>query len=209
MADITGQRNPIDGDEGLSLIELMITMIIFTLAIGMIFTAIVRVQTYTSNVASSADASSELRQALAEIDRQVRSGNVLGDPATETLTTCVSGIGTCFQVYTQSNGSPRCVRWEVTTLGAAPGTRVLRTRNWSPDWETGGSVVAWRVEARGLAPTQTTAPFALPSSGVLKVYLEALDPRRPTARVPITSSLFGRNSNYGYASGVCSPAPPG
>jgi type II secretory pathway component PulJ len=209
MADIPEQGKPLDGEAGLSLIELMITMIIFTLAIGMIFAAIVRVQTYTSNVASSADATSELRQALAEIDRQVRSGNVLGDPAAETLTTCVSGIGTCFQVYTQSNGSPRCVRWEVTSLGAATGTRLLRTRDWSPEWQTGGSVAAWRVEARGLASSQATAPFALPSSGVLRVYLEALDARRPTARVPITSSLFGRNSNYGYASGVCTPAPPG
>lgn len=200
--------------DGLTLIEMLVTMIIFSLAVGLLFQAVIKVQKYTSANQNTSDTSGQLRLALDQIDRQVRSGNVLGNPANETSASCIAGgAGTCVRVYTQANGSLRCVQWQVTTAGAAAGTRILQSRNWSPTWQTdpnpSASVTPWVVQARGLAPTQAINPFTISASsaGVLQVRLEAVDPRRPGSRVPITSSLFGRNTNYGYTSNECTPAP--
>lgn len=207
-----------DEDRGFTLVELLIAMTVFGVAMTMVYQAMIRVQTYTRDTQGSADANSELRQAVAQIDRQVRSGNVLYSPANETSpATCTASgtdAGTCMRVYTQANGLERCVQWQVMNDSAAPGTQLLRSRSWSPNWVTDGNFTGWVTQARGLFGTPSAAPFTLQgaatsySSRYLTVRFEAKDQRRPKASV-ITSSLAGRNTNYGYDGGLCSPAPPG
>lgn len=208
-----------EGDSGFTLVEMLISMMVFGVAMTMVYQAMIRVQTYTQDVQGSADANSELRQAVSQIDRQVRSGNVLYSPANETTpTTCTASgtdAGTCMRVYTQANGLERCVQWQVINDSAAPGTQLLRSRSWSPSWQTDSNYTAWATQARGLFATPSAAPFTLQgaatsySSRYLTVRFEARDPRRLTKPAVITSSLAGRNTNYGYDGGLCSPAPPG
>jgi prepilin-type N-terminal cleavage/methylation domain-containing protein len=203
---------------GFTLIETLIAMIVFSVAIGMVYTAIIKVQHYTTDVQGSADASAELRQAIAIIDKQVRSGNVLYSPANETSpATCTASgtdAGTCMRVYTQANGNQRCVQWQTIADPAHPGTNLLRSRSWSPDWQTNNNYSAWATDARGLLTTPSQAPFTLAgavnaySSRFLVVRFEAKDPRRGSSPAVITTSLAGRNTNYGYDGGLCSPAPP-
>lgn len=205
-------------DEGFTLVEMLVSMIVFGIAIAMVYTALIKVQSYTTDVQGSADANSELRQAVAVIDRQVRSGNVLYSPANETTpSTCTpsgTDAGTCMRVYTQANGLERCVQWQVIADSAHPGTQLLRSRSWSPEWQSDGNFTAWKTEARGLVGTPSTAPFTLQgavnaySSRYLVVRFEARDPRRGDHPAVITSSLSGRNTNYGYDGGMCNPAPP-
>jgi prepilin-type N-terminal cleavage/methylation domain-containing protein len=205
-------------DEGFTLVEMLVSMIVFGIAIAMVYTALIKVQGYTTDVQGSADANSELRQAVAVIDRQVRSGNVLYSPANETTpSTCTpsgTDAGTCMRVYTQANGLERCVQWQVLADAAHPGSQLLRSRSWSPDWQTDGNFSAWKTEARGLLAVPSAAPFTLQgavntySSRYLVVRFEVKDPRRGNAPAVITSSLSGRNTNYGYDGGMCNPAPP-
>jgi hypothetical protein len=118
------------------------------------------------------------------------------------------------RVYTQANGLERCVQWQVLDDDAEPGTQLLRSRSWSPDWQTDSNYTGWTTEARGLMGTPSTAPFTLQgavnaySSRYLVVRFEARDQRRGDDPVVITSSLSGRNTNYGYDGGMCNPAPP-
>ena len=57
-----------------------------------------------------------------QIDRQVRSGNVIADPANEG--TALSGVEPYYalRVYTQTDGVFQCVQWR----GALPGRLVVR-----------------------------------------------------------------------------------
>ena len=205
-------------DAGVSLIEMLVVMIVFSLALAMIYTSLIKTQTYSRDVQGSADANFQLRQALAQIDRQVRSGNVLYSPANETSpSTCTASgtdAGTCMRVYTQANGTERCVQWQVLADTTRPGTQMLRSRSWSPTWQTDGNYTTWAVQARSIVGAPSTPPFTLQgaattySSRYLVVRFEVKDARRKTGAAVITSSLAGRNTNYGYDGGLCSPAPP-
>jgi prepilin-type N-terminal cleavage/methylation domain-containing protein len=214
---VVSLRERLRREDGFTLTEMLVSMIVFGIAISMVYTALIKVQSYTSDVQGSADANSELRQAVAMIDRQVRSGNVLYSPANEhspsTCTASGSSAGTCMRVYTQANGAQRCVQWQVTADPAHPGTQLVRSRSWSPTWQTDGNYTGWNTEARGLITNPSGPPFTLQgavnaySQRYLVVRFEAKDPRRPKPAV-ITSSLAGRNTNYGYDAGMCNPAPP-
>lgn len=200
-------------------------MIVFGISLGMVFSAVIVLQTKTGKVEASAEAVSQLRQALAQIDRQVRSGNVLYAPGNEAVGVdatagCTTPMadpnsGTCMRIYTQANGAERCVQWQLLADPARPGTAVLRSRSWQPTWQTSGAgaVSSWEVLARGLSAAPSQSPFTVDGdtaygSRLLDVHFEAVDPRRQDP-VVITSSLSGRNTHYGYDAGQCTPVPPG
>ncbi|MCY7366410.1 MAG: prepilin-type N-terminal cleavage/methylation domain-containing protein, partial [Frankiaceae bacterium] len=73
------------GDKGTTLVELLISMTIFSLALAMVYSVLITVQRQTKDQTSRADSVGNARLALQQIDRQVRSGNVLYNPASETL----------------------------------------------------------------------------------------------------------------------------
>lgn len=206
------------GDEsGLTLVELLITMAIFSVAMTMVTTAVIKVQRFASDAQGSAGANGEVTLALADIDKQVRSGNVLYSPANETVpSSCTASgtdAGTCMRVFTQANGFQRCVQWQLIADPANPARAILRSRSWSPSWQTDGNLAGWVTKARNLVRTPSAAPFSLAgaatssSSRYLQVRFEAVDPRRAGA-VVLSSALAGRNTNYGYDAGLCSPIPP-
>ena len=117
-------------DRGTTLIELLVSMAIFSLCMTLVFGAVILVMRKSTDVQKSADAVSELRIALAQIDRQVRSGNVLFSPADESayVTSCTgdaaTNSGTCMRIFTQSNGSEKCVQWQITGDPADANPRV-------------------------------------------------------------------------------------
>lgn len=218
---------PDERDSGFTLIEMLVVMIVLGVAMSLTFTAMIRVQRYTSDVSSSADAVDEARQGLAQVDRTVRSGNVIDassagcsgttsttGPVNNTLTKTISG--TCVTVFSQSNGVPRCYQWVVTTTGTT-GTQQLKTRSWSPAWATDHNYTGWSVVARNLVATSSSTPFKVitvsdsttgkqTAGDVLQVRFDAYDTRRKAA-TPIKSTLFGRNTIYGYDATTCSVAP--
>lgn len=186
-------------DAGTTLVEILISMTIFAVALAIVYSVLITVQQQTKDQTSRADAVGNARLALQQIDRQVRSGNVLYNPATETLPLSM-------RIYTQANGEQRCVQWQVYN-------GVLRSRSWSPTWLTDGQVSDWTVVARDVVNTTVSPPFALQGGSTAygsRLADVTLLVKSPTARgkpINVTSSLSGRNTAYGYDPGVCNPSP--
>ena len=217
MRDLAGRVRR--DERGMTLTELLVAMIVFGVAMVMIMGAVIAVMRVTKGAEAAADSAFQTRQALAIIDRQVRSGNVLFSPAEEAghlYPTCMDlgdKQGNCMRIYTQSNGDERCVQWAVVPDATDPGTYKLQMRAWRADWQTTGGVDPWSVSARGLV--LDGAPFTLDVGGagnqygerLLKVHLVA-----PNAEnghdVSIDASVSGRNTTYGYTGSQCLPVPP-
>lgn len=191
-------------DSGVTLVEMLVVMVIFSLLLGVVWSVLITVQLQTKDTIARSDATDQARLALQQIDRQVRSGNVLYDPAAETLNMSM-------RVYTQANGQQRCVQWQVV---AASGE--LRMRSWqseTPDLSSSG----WSVIARNLVNKTTssppTPPFALQGattpygSRLIDIRLLVRTPGTSGPPVEVQSSLSGRNTQYGYDPGVCNIIP--
>ncbi|MCU1676349.1 MAG: prepilin-type cleavage/methylation-like protein [Frankiales bacterium] len=220
--------------DGFSLIELLVSMIVFTVAIAMVYGALIKVQARMDDTGKSAEAISELRAALADIDKQVRSGNVLFSPADDSATTvgCLGSAtlysGTCMRIYTQTNGPQKCVQWQVIADPADVAHWMLRTRSWADS--VSPVATDWRTVARGLKPVTglgqypfwlqreavgaTSAPTVAAAATAVDPYDQRLlgvnivaEDERDGKDVAIGSSLSGRNTTYGYAEGVCTPVP--
>jgi len=193
-------------DEGVTLIELLVSMTIFGIVIAAAYTALFMVQTQTRDTLGRADAVQQAKIAVAQMDRQVRSGNVLYDRANEASL----GLPMSMLIYTQANGEEKCVQWQITN-------GVLKMRSWSPQWQTDNIVSKWSTAARDIANVSGVAgdvPFKL--SGVatpysarvvnINLWLKSTSSKAP--RYQVTTSLAGRNTVYGYDTSTCNPIPP-
>ena len=206
------------GDSGLSLVELLVTMMLTTLIMSITFTVTMTVQRQTADNQARQRSISQAELAMARIDRQVRSGNVLFNPDAEDVVAGASvcpdpvkndNSGSCMRVYTQANGNQKCVQWQV--LGGA-----LRTRAWSPAWRTDGQVTGWATVANSLANDPAASPpFRLTGSGAVTAYsarvvdikLLVRDPKDVGRTTEVQTSLSGRNTIYGYDQSVCDDLP--
>ncbi len=189
----------------MTLIELLVSMGIFSLVIAFVYGVMITVMNQSRDVEARESSVHNARLALQQMDRQIRSGNVFYDPNN---VTDPDYLPMSMRVYTQANGEQKCIQWQVHD-----GT--LRSRSWSTTWQTDGNVSAWAVVARGLQNTDTAAarPFSLPNTTqygprLLDVRLIVKDPRATGGVQVLESSLSGRNTQYGYDTGVCRPAPP-
>lgn len=200
MRDAIRKRTENRGtDDGFTLIELLVSMIIFSLVMAGVYSVLITVQRQNSDLAGRQETVGNARLATEQMDRQIRSGNVLYDPALETLPMSM-------RVYTQANGLERCVQWQVYN-----GT--LRSRSWSTTWQTDGLVSSWGTVARGLQNTSASLPFALEGgstaygSRLVDIDLLVKDTASKGKVLEVKTSLSGRNTLYGYDPGICSPVP--
>ncbi len=211
--DLPGRPDVERGDAGLTLVELLVAMALFMAVVTGVYGVMIAVQRQGSDIAGREETVGQARTGLAQMDRQIRSGNVLYSPLHETVpSSCQVGTtpgldaGPCMRVYTQADGAPRCVQWQ-----AEPIAGVLRTRSWSPTWQTDGRVTDWTVTARGIQPgSMFRLQGGATSSGsrLVDVLLRVRDPRSRGAAQDVQTSLTGRNTQYGYDGGVCTPVPP-
>ncbi len=197
--------------DGLTLVEVVvatgilgIVMLVFTSTLASMQQAVV-----TQDVRSRLN--DEARISLAEMDRQIRSGNILYNPASETGNVSPFGVpaaGYMFRVYTQAKfqpvDDPRCAVWFIDD------EQRLLYRWWpvlAPDTPTGG----WRVVATGIVNRDLSSPaFTLDATGrTVSVALKAnVDfANDPSATQTFTSSLTGRNTSFGYPDEVCQELP--
>ena len=205
----------------MTLIEVLVSMGIFAVVMAMVTSSIIVLVRTMNEVQVTADAQSEIRLGLAEMNKQMRSGNVLFSPADEPawVNSCKADVstdrGSCMRIFTQTNRVPRCVQWQVFGDLDKSGGAELRTRSWSPEWETTGEVGEWHTTARGMTLSSGALPFTLVQDTanqaygqrLLDVRLLAWDAKRKK-NTTIESSISGRNTSYGYDSGQCLPVPP-
>jgi len=201
----------------MTLLELVITIGLLATVIMAILPIMTSVQQSYERESDRSQSNDQARLAVEELDREIRSGNVLYDPASESDP--ANGIypGMSLRIYTQTNASTRtpgnrCVQWRVVN-GA------LQTRNWSITWQTDGNVSGWHIVADHVVnqpnpPTPPTTPaFQLdpdPSKGGRSVIITIQVQQDPQSGVPvqIRQAVTGRNTEYGYPSTVCQSIPP-
>jgi prepilin-type N-terminal cleavage/methylation domain-containing protein len=216
-------------EAGFTLVELGVVMMIFGIVIAVTYSILTSVSAQTSRTVAASDDVGEVRLGLQQIERQVTSGNVLYSPANEDehllngTTGCYGftfssvpptpsepNAGNCMRVYTQANGVNKCVQWRIKDGN-------LATRSWAPPWD-GHSAVEWHIVARNIVNTDDADTAAKPpafqlqgtstsyGSRLVDVVLQVKSPHS-TDVTAVQSALAGRNTQYGYDPGTCSPVP--
>jgi prepilin-type N-terminal cleavage/methylation domain-containing protein len=197
-------------EAGMTLVELVVAMGILSIVLTVFLTTFVAVQRAATTEDLQSQNNNNTRLALENMDRLVRSGNVLYDPASPSANPNTSDCAAyqCFLVYTQANGTTAqpstCVEWKVTNGG-------LETRSWVPA-PAAFSPTAWRVVASGVL-NQLVSPslrtFQIDSDPMKGgrtidvVFLVGVGgSSKSTSRVE--GSLTGRNTSYGYLTNACS-----
>lgn len=199
-------------EDGFTLVELIVAMGILSIVFLIFTTALSSIQRTVSEEQIRSENNDNVRLALENLDRIVRSGNVLIDPSiTDTDCKSTGSAYQCLLAYTQANGTTaqpaRCVQWRVE--GTA-----LQTRWWLPKPASkAATVTSWREVADGVLNLQTspvTRTFQLDpdplkqnrSVEILFLVGGSVDGLAgPVARVE--ASLTARNTSYGYLSDAC------
>lgn len=205
-------------DGGYSLVEMIVAMSIFTGLLLVVFSVLVSITQQTSDNMARTRQVEQLRVGLMQIDRQVRSGNVISDPAGETLAGSGVEPGYSLRVYTQADGVLQCAQWRVVFDGAEQGR--LEYRSWDPQWVSTGEVEPWRVVARDLVDQRATDPSAVaPFSNqiaaggseaqAVRVTLWLKDAKADarSKAATVSSVLTGRNTVFGYPADECGTIP--
>ncbi len=207
-------------ERGMTLVELLVAMAILSIVMLVFTRTISSVQMAAVRQDNLSQTNDQLRLVVEEMDRQIRSGQVLFDPASEGSGTC-SGCqaGYTLRVYTQSNGNAvsagglgyaSCVLWKV----ASTSPYALQTLRWQSS-SPNTTVTAWRTVATGIVNAQiggAAAPFALESgSRTLDVSFAVNKDlvNRPTQTTYVQASLTGRNTAAGTPVTVCAIVPTG
>jgi type II secretory pathway pseudopilin PulG len=165
-------RRQSDGDRGDTLIETMIVMVIFTLILGIITSAIVSMMRQVDKQTGLADTLSNSRKAIETLDGEVRFANAVTTP----------GTGTGGDLYVefrtiQNDQTELCTQWryDIPTKG-------LQFRTWQPPATAGGPVTptSWTTTALSVTPVAGTPVFSLtPPPGT------ALPNPSPGANIPL------------------------
>lgn len=210
-----GPRRGRDHEAGITVVEVMVATLILAIALAATFGALISEQQTSLTSAERSQTTDQVRLAVADIDRLVRSGNVLYNPANELVQNSGVAAGYSLRIYTQGNGTERCVQWRVLN-------GLLQSRGWSDTWQSDGQVSAWRTVATGMVNTASSAPvpvgpapFALDSNAAYAgrlVDVDVVAKAAPAgtasmADVEIKDSVTGRNSEYGFDTTVCSTVP--
>ncbi len=182
-------------DRGLSLVEVLVAMTLSTIVFGIAATAVVDMMKNTQLITARSEAVRQMYLASQQIERQVRSGNVLyPDTSSGTL-----------KIYTQANGSQRCVRWRLDRP-----TGELLTRSWSSS--DVNDKTSWRVVAQNVTNPSGVQPFVVqagsPYGGrLLEVNLQIKSDVRGKQSDQVRLAISGRNTTYGYGATVCDAEP--
>jgi prepilin-type N-terminal cleavage/methylation domain-containing protein len=198
--------------DGFTLVEVMMTAGLMSIVALAFLSIMTSAQTALTREDLRSQTLNQARLAFDALDREIRSGNMIYDPANENSTNC--GGYTCapyfaLRIYTQANGNTRvppnqCVQWIVTT-----NNQLLR-RAWAPGAAT--SLNGWRVIADGIV-NRTTSPSYSAFSGVtspdrtvdVQLQVNAYPTRSSSKRVDL---LYNSFTIRNYATGdPCTPIP--
>jgi prepilin-type N-terminal cleavage/methylation domain-containing protein len=236
-AALTRVRRRLRSQAGFTLLEMLIAMSLLTIVVVIFLSALATSQTTVNRSTARSVSNDQSRLAMQELDREIRSGNVLYDPANcppppvDPLggPTCdpaegITGNMTLL-IYTQTNANSRnpgnqCVQWRISAV-SADGLSQLQRRAWSVNWQNDGILFGWRVVAENVVnrqppdgspavPAFTLDPTSAFGSRVVEVnILTNGDPANgESPTVTNTTELTGRNTEYGYPSNICTTIPP-
>jgi prepilin-type N-terminal cleavage/methylation domain-containing protein len=210
-------RDRIHSDEGMTLVELLVAMSILGIVVMAFLGVMGSVQRGFERQSARSQSNDQARLAVEEIDREIRSGNVLYDPASESDPANGIAAGMSLRVYTQSNGNIRtpssvCVQWRIQN-------QLLERRQWATNWldDPDTLVSPWHTVAdhimnRTVSPAvtaftldQSQAQFG---SRIVKIRILANENPSYGQTVEIDESVTGRDTEFGYPVNICSSIPP-
>ncbi len=199
----------------MTLIELMVATGLLSLVLTSVFAFMNSAQNTASEQISRTSSNDQLRLAFESIDREVRSGNVIYDPAAESYAPGDIVSGMALRIYTESNAPTRggiawCVQWRINSTG------VLETRRWVPDWidaHDTSQVTGWRIVATGLTNrTENIAAFTRVGNAENLLAVRLRENDDPTgkkgATVEVQQAVSGRNTQFFPSTRNCGPATP-
>jgi prepilin-type N-terminal cleavage/methylation domain-containing protein len=208
-------RGRLRQEDGFTLVELMMVMFMMTIVIVIFTSVFENVNVGVARQQERSRANDEARLAIEQLDREIRSGNVLYDPEDDDPQFYT------FRIHSQANASTRisttyadafgatCVQWLIND------DEELVRRFWKPgdpavvsDWR----VVAEHVVNRTLAtPVPAFSldddPIRSSRTVVITLMVDADTTETVSRPVRIQTSLTGRNSTLGFSTSVCDPAP--
>ena len=190
-------------DDGVTVVEVALATAILGIVIAVFLAAQVVVQDNLVVQQRRTQNNDQAREALFSLDREIRSGNFVHDPAAESVPNYH------LVVYTQANAPTRtppnqCVEWRIDT------TRRLLQRRWDPAIPVAAS--PWRTVAVDIVNREGAVPaFTLSTSGtstLVNIVLLAnvrYSPGGPET-VRLSSSVTARNAGSATA---CAIRPAG
>lgn len=197
------------GEQGTSVAEFVVTCGLLVLVLAVVTTAMLTMHRRLVTAGSRSETNDAVRLAIEELDRQVRSGNVIHDPGADTPQWM------SLRIYTQSNAttastSDRCVQWRVLDGR-------LQVRQWTPDYDaaTGtGTVTEWRTVTEHLQNEAAGEPaFKFDTSQesfggrIVKVRLVLNRDSREGSDNVVEASITGRNVQFGHPRALCAEVP--
>ena len=199
-------RSSLRGEDGITLPELLIAMMILSIVSLVFATTLTSVQRAVVREDVRTQLNNKARLAIQTIDRQVRSGNLLYPPSSES-DPYGGTAGYMFRVYTQANspteGQFRCALWLIDNQ------QQLKYRWWpalQPEYAT-----AWTIVTDGIVNRTTNQPaFSVNSTNRTASVTFYVNPAYSTdssATQRVTASLTGRNTSFGYPADVCEDLP--
>jgi type II secretory pathway pseudopilin PulG len=196
-----------DDERGITLVELVVAMMILSL-VSIIFTStLTSIQRAAVKEDNRSQLDNQARLALQTIDRQVRSGNLLYPPASESDPyTGTAGAGYMIRIYTQTDANTsdsHCALWLIDN------NQQLKYRYWPANQPE--EATEWRVIATGIVNrTKGSAAFTLDATGrtaSVNFYVNVDYTHDPSATQLVSASLTGRNTSFGYPADVCEQLP--
>lgn len=141
-------------DAGLTIVELVVAMSIFTIVLGIYFSALISMSHTTVRAQDSVDASDALRATFNTLDHQVRYATSINRPVK-------GGSGSWYVELEATNlpdaQKPMCYQWRLN-----PTTNVLSTRTWREDGSsvvTAWQGVSWDVKTGNVVSGVPVSPF--------------------------------------------------
>ena len=201
----------------MTLVELTVSMALLSIAAIVFLSTLVFVQRAVNRQSSRSATNDQARLAMEQLDHEIRSGNLLYDPALENDPANGIYSGMSLRIYTQTNANIRtpgnqCVQWRILN-------KVLWERHWATNWRDDPStlVTTWTIVADSIqnqSVTPQVAAFALdpdPAKGGRVIVVSLLvnaSTGSGSSNVLVQESVTGRNTEYGYPSQVCADIPP-
>jgi prepilin-type N-terminal cleavage/methylation domain-containing protein len=206
-------------EDGMTITELMVAAAVMAVVLSIFLTVLVSMQKSFGRQTARSVSVDQARLAAEELDREIRSGNVLYDPGTENDPLHDIAPSMSLRIYTQTNsntrGTPgfRCVQWRITSDNA------LQRRDWTVNWRDEPDVLvsSWRVVADHIlnrSVTPTIPAFTLDTSQasfgnrIVKIRIVSNVTGSSAQNVEVDESVTGRNTEFGYPNGVCADIPP-
>lgn len=166
------------GDDGTSLIEMLVVTVIFTLILAIISTAIVSMTKQSQKESGQTNDLDAARKVIELLDHSVRYANAVSAPGT--------GTDGSYYVEWQSGNSGQqqtCTQWRYVPTGGK-----LQWRTWQPPLSGVGTVTptGWATAAVGMSKVGVTPVWTIPSGS--KSLTSSIDDDKEQLAVAFTAT---------------------